>query len=100
MCLGCKYNVPTNYVLEIVNVRLNETLTLLEATPQSDRIKRMKYTNIIRKLLFILMDFRRTSKELGDDYLTSFIDLKALSQRISILEKTKFLSVGAGNNGN
>lgn len=100
MCLGCKYNIPTNYVLEIVNVRLNETLTLLEATPQSDIIKRMKYTSIIRKLLFILMDFRRTSKELGDDYLTSFIDLKALSQRISILEKTKFLSVGAGNNGN
>lgn len=100
MCLGCKYNVPTNYVLEIVNVRLNEVLTLLENTPMSDIIMRAKYTHITRKLLFILMDFRRCSKSLGDDYLTSFIDLKSLSQRYSALEKSKFLILGDSTNGN
>lgn len=100
VCLGCKYNIPTNYVLEIVNIRLNEALTLLENTPISDTVMRAKYTYIIRKLLFILMDFRRCSKSLGDDYLTSFIDLKSLSQRYSALEKSKFLILGDSANGN
>ena len=89
-CLGCKYNVPTNYVLEIVNTRLDEVMTLLEGTDTTDVVKCAKYTHLIKQLLFILMDFRRCSRELGDDYITSFIDIRRLQERFMSLEKTKF----------
>lgn len=98
-CLGCKYNVPTNYVLEIVNTRLNEVMTLLENTDPKDVVKRAKYTHLIKQLLFILMDFRRCSRDLGDDYITSFINIKELQDRVMLLEKTKFLALGGKNNG-
>lgn len=95
-CLGCRYNIPTNYVLEIVNLRLNETLDLIEKTPKTDEIKLMKYTYIIRQLMFIIMDFRRSSKEyFEDDYIKSFIDLKSISKRFQSLEQSgKILQIG------
>ena len=91
ICFGCRYNIPTNYVLEIVNNRLNEVTHLLVNTDDSDKVSRIKYTHLIRKLLFILLDFRRSSKKMGDDYLTSFIDLDELRKKIQFLEKTKYL---------
>lgn len=99
-CLGCKYNVPTNYVLESVNIKLNEAIELLSNTDYEDAFERIKYTYLIRKMLFILMDFRRSAKELGNDYIKSFIDLKSLQEKISFLQETKYLSAGDGENGN
>lgn len=87
-CLGCRYNIPTNYVLEIVNERLNETLDLIDNTPKTDEVKLIKYSHIIRQLMFIMMDFRRSTKEyFEDDYLTSFIDLKSIGYRLAMLEQ-------------
>ena len=98
--MGCKYNVPTNYVLESVNIKLNEAIELLSNTDYEDAFERIKYTYLIRKMLFILMDFRRSAKELGNDYIKSFIDLKSLQEKISFLQETKYLSAGDGENGN
>lgn len=87
-CLGCRYNIPTNYVLEIVNERLKETLDLIENTPKTEEIKLMKYSHIIRQLMFIMMDFRRSTKDyFEDDYITSFIDLKSIGLRFAKLEQ-------------
>lgn len=100
-CLGCRYNIPTNYVLEIVNERLNETLDLIDQTHEADKIKLMKYTYIIRQLMFIIMDFRRCTKEyFEDDYIKSFIDLKSISHRFQSLEQTgKILQIEGEKNG-
>lgn len=92
-CLGCKYLIPTNYILEIVNVTLLDLIERLDKTRVYDINKRIKYTHMIDKLMFILMDFKRAYKNFDNDYIKSFIDLKKLQKSYIKLEETKFLKI-------
>lgn len=92
-CLGCKYLIPTNYVLEVVNTQLFDLIKRLEDTPISNLNKRIKYTHMIKQLVFILMDFRRAYNNFDRDYIKSFIDLKSLETKYQELEVTKFLQI-------
>lgn len=51
--------------------------------------------------MFIIMDFRRCTKEyFEDDYIKSFIDLKSISHRFQSLEQTgKILQIEGEKNG-
>lgn len=90
-CLGCKYLIPTNYILEIVNNQLFELLDRLGDTPISNVNKRMKYTHMINQMMYILMDFKRAYQNFDRNYIRSFIDLEALREKYMDLEITKFL---------
>ncbi len=92
-CLGCKYLIPTNYILEIVNVTLSDLMERLNKTKMSDTTKRIKYTYMIHKLMFILTDFRRAYKNFDINYIKSFIDLDKLKEDYMRLEETKFLKI-------
>lgn len=92
-CLGCKYLIPTNYVLEVVNTQLFDLLERLDTTPISNLNKRIKYTHMINQLMFILMDFRRAYKNFDNNYISSFIDLKVLKEKYQKMEMDKFLQI-------
>lgn len=90
-CLGCKYMIPTNYVLQLVNTELFTLIDALEKTDDIETTKRIKYTHMIEKLMYILQDFRISYNRFDRNYITSFIDLKELRERFKCLEQTKFI---------
>lgn len=92
-CLGCKYLIPTNYILEIVNVDLLDLLERLDQTPMSEKAKRIKYTHMINRLMFILLDFKRAYMNFDSNYIQSFINLDIIKEKYQRLEFTKFFSI-------
>ena len=92
-CLGCRYKIPTNYMLTTVNDRLQSIIDKLEQTNDTDYIQRQKYTYLIVKLLGILSEAKIEFKKFDDDYISSFVNLKELKEKINFLEKNKFLSI-------
>lgn len=91
-CLGCKYLLPTNYLLEIIKFRLNEVINVLECTEIFEETKRIKYTHMLFQLMSILTEFKRHFDVLDKNYIKSFIDLDNLKAKIENLEMNdKFL---------
>ncbi|NHC43443.1 hypothetical protein G6549_26705 [Bacillus sp. MM2020_1] len=92
-CLGCKNRIDTNYIMDIVNVELFSLMDRLKETPISDETSRIKYTHMIRTLVYILLDFRRAYDKYDENYIRSFIDLDELNKKYRELEFTKFLRI-------
>ena len=88
-CLGCKYLLPTNYLLEIIKVRLSEMIEVLEDTEVFEENKLIKYTHMLFQLMSILTEFKRHFDVLDENYIKSFIDLDNLKEKIEILEMTE-----------
>ncbi len=97
-CLGCKNCIDTNYILDIVNVKIFSLIERLKKTNQDERITRIKYTHMIKSLLYILMDFKRMYDQFDTNYIRSFIDLDLLQSNIRELNVTKFLTIDEANN--
>lgn len=97
-CLGCKNRIDTNYILDIVNVKIFSLIERLKKTNQDEHITRMKYTHMIKSLLYILMDFKRMYDQFDTNYIRSFIDLELLRSNIRELNVTKFLTIDEANN--
>lgn len=95
-CLGCRYKIPTNYMLATVNDKLQSVIGELEQTNDSDYTQRQKYTYIIVKLLGILSEAKKEFKKWDDDYITSFVNLIELKEKIHYLEQNKFLAISGG----
>ena len=68
----------------------------LEQTNDSDYTQRQKYTHIIVKLLGILSEAKKEFKKWDDDYITSFVNLIELKEKIHYLEQNKFLAISGG----
>lgn len=97
-CLGCNYLIPTNYILEIIKYRLNETIEILEDTPLTEETKCIKYTHILYRLLSILQQLKNKFDTQDSNYINSFIDLKSLLLRINNLEfKGKIIHYKSGD---
>lgn len=92
-CLGCKYLLPTNYVLELVRNELFDLLERLGSVSQSNTVKRVKFTHMINKLMFILMDFKKAYKQFDENYISSFIDMPLLKEKYEKMESEKFLKL-------
>ncbi|WP_342566737.1 hypothetical protein MKY09_11785 [Psychrobacillus sp. FSL K6-4046] len=97
-CLGCKNRIDTNYILDIVNVKIFSLIERLKKTNQDEHITRIKYTHMIKSLLYILMDFKRMYDQFDTNYIRSFIDLDLLQSNIRELNVTKFLTINEANN--
>ncbi|MFJ7738753.1 hypothetical protein ACIQ2D_20795 [Lysinibacillus sp. NPDC097287] len=97
-CLGCKNRIDTNYILDIVNVKIFSLIERLNKTNQGDHITRIKYTHMIKSLLYILMDFKRMYYQFDTNYIRSFIDLDLLQSNIRELNVAKFLTINGANN--
>lgn len=98
MCLGCQYHIPTNYILEIVKVNLDEIMDSLDKCPINDTVKRTKLTYLLDKLMYVLTDFRLAYKKYDNNYIKSFIDLEKLMERYNSLESAKLLHIANWGN--
>lgn len=96
-CLGCQYKIPTNYMLTTVSNKLQELISKLEQTEEIDYTQRQRYTFLIVKLLGILNEAKKQFNNWGEDYVSSFLNLEVVKEKIQYLEKNKFLVVTEGN---
>lgn len=96
-CLGCKNRIDTNYILDIVNVKIFSLIERLKRINQDEHIARIKYTYMIKSLLYILMDFKKMYDQFDTNYIRSFIDLDLLQSDIRELNVTKFLTIDEVN---
>lgn len=85
-CLGCKYHIPTNYILEIIKAKLDSLMEKFEGCHLGDVQEKMKLSHILDQLLFIVTDFRIAFKNFDENYFNSFIEYDDLKLRIEKLE--------------
>jgi hypothetical protein len=82
-CIGCKYSIPTNYSLIIVNNELKSLIKKLSETENEISKERLVFQ--IFKLLSILNEAKKEFDIWDKDYLSSFIDLEQLKKQIDKL---------------
>lgn len=96
-CLGCKYLLPTNYLLEILRVRLEEIIEVLEQTSCTEKIKCIKYTHLLFQGVTLLQQFKVHFDKIDEGYIKSFIDLKSLKLKMIDLEQNNKIVFLKGN---
>lgn len=93
-CYCCKYSIPTNYTLLIINNKLNELMDKLNDCNEQDTTERIYYTHQIIKLLrvinqakkdFLLFDSSNKS------YLDAFLNIETLKEKFDQIKSTKLL---------
>lgn len=96
-CLGCKYLLPTNYLLEILRVRLEEIIEVLEQTSCTEKNKCIKYTHLLFQGVTLLQQFKVHFDKIDEGYIKSFIDLKSLKLKMIDLEQSNKIVFLKGN---
>lgn len=81
-CLGCKYHIPTNYILNIVNWKLKVALGRLEDCKYDELNRRVKLTYLVDKLLYIIGDFKKAYRSIDENYFKSFINIEDLERML------------------
>lgn len=89
-CLGCKYVLPMNYVLVSLYSELITILDKLIETPEHKTIERVKYTNILFKLLSILNDAKLEYNNIDETYLDRYIDFNTLQTKVIQAQKNYY----------
>lgn len=90
-CIGCKYKIPTNYTLAIVNSQLESLIQQMKNLDDTDYDMRKKYTFQIIKLLSVINEAKHEFDKWDKNYIGSFINLDKLEQEIELLFKSKFM---------
>lgn len=97
-CSTCNYLIPTNYMLSIIKVELYSLLNKLDDTNVDDYVYRQKYTHLITKLLVFINEARKEFDVLDKDYISSFIDLQDVKQKVDKLKHEKYLRINRREN--
>lgn len=96
-CFGCKYLLPTNYLLEILKVRLEGIIEVLEETSCAEETECIKYTHLLFQGVTLLQQFKKHFDKIDKEYIKSFIDLKSLQLKMTNLEKSNKIVFLKGN---
>ena len=93
-CYSCKYSIPTNYTLLIINNKLIDALDKLNLCELSDTGDRIYYSHIILKLLRIVQeakkDFISFDAE-NEAYINTFLNIKIIKEKFNHICDTKLL---------
>lgn len=93
-CYCCKYSIPTNYTLSIINTRLKELLNKLITCDANDLTERAYYSHQIIKLMYLIknakeefINFDSSSKE----YIDTFLELSTIKKLFDLVKSDKLL---------
>lgn len=93
-CYCCKYSIPTNYTLSIINTRLKELLNKLITCDISDLTERTYYSHQILKLMYLIknakeefINYDSSSKE----YIDTFLELSTIKDLFDLVKSDKLL---------
>lgn len=95
-CYACRYSIPTNYTLMIINTKLMDFLDRLFKCNIEDEGERIYYSNIILKLLRVInqakKDFIGFSID-NKEYIDSFLNIDIIKDKFDMVKNTKLLII-------
>lgn len=82
-CAFCEYSIKTTHSLGIYRDEINRIINVLQTTNNQTEIKKNMY--LIFKILLVIKEFKQEFDEYDKDYLSAYIDIKEIVQKLDAM---------------